>query len=137
MGTSSGFPIAYARCSWARLCAIKTADKIKVATTERKLRLFASAPPCYPRRSRFAVAAEQWAVGLLGWCSRQSSTMPGDAGVLGIRTIVLTATLCRVAVQGLVLGWLFWEGEPLFFASELGVSSLLTQRVRFTSSTRI
>jgi len=31
MGSSSGFPIAYARCSWARLCAIQTADKIKVA----------------------------------------------------------------------------------------------------------
>jgi hypothetical protein len=31
MGSSSGFPIAYSRCSWARLCDIKTADKIKVA----------------------------------------------------------------------------------------------------------
>ena len=31
MGSNSGFPIAYARCSWARLCAIKTAGKIKVA----------------------------------------------------------------------------------------------------------
>lgn len=31
MGNSSGFPIAYARCSWARLCTIKTAEKIKVA----------------------------------------------------------------------------------------------------------
>ena len=30
MGNSSGFSIAYARCSWARLCATKTADKIKV-----------------------------------------------------------------------------------------------------------
>jgi hypothetical protein len=36
MGTSSGFPIAYARCSWARLCAIKTADKIKVAHYRKK-----------------------------------------------------------------------------------------------------
>src|SRR5258708_38072268 len=31
MGSSSGFHIAYSRCSWARLCDIKTADKIKVA----------------------------------------------------------------------------------------------------------
>ena len=31
MGNSSGFPIAYSRCSWACLCDIKTADKIKVA----------------------------------------------------------------------------------------------------------
>src|SRR5258706_2148770 len=31
MGSSSGFPIAYSRCSWVRFCDIKTADKIKVA----------------------------------------------------------------------------------------------------------
>jgi hypothetical protein len=36
MGSSSGFPVAYARCSWARLCAIKTADKIKVAHCRKK-----------------------------------------------------------------------------------------------------
>ena len=93
MGTSSGFPIAYARCSWARLCAIKTADKIQVARYRKKR-------DCFPQRrlairvARSALAAERWAVGIsLGWCACPTF-------LIGTGEFVLLASVAAISKVG-------------------------------------